>query len=59
VLAPIFARSLGEYFDPAILALISWTDNQEVKAYKAAISGLDDKYDFSTLKFQSFLNRAI
>lgn len=53
----VFARSPGEYVDPAGPQFINWASEREVKAYKTAIKGLEDKFDLSPLKLQSFMNR--
>jgi hypothetical protein len=56
-IVPIFTRFPGEYVDPLAPNFIDWSNDREVKTYKAAVVGLDEKFDLSPSKLHSFLNR--
>jgi hypothetical protein len=56
-LAPIFSRFLGEYINPNAPDFIDWSNERELKTYKSAITGLEEKFDLSPIKLQSYLSR--
>jgi hypothetical protein len=54
--APVFVRAPGEYVDPNN-QFIDFSLERERKIYKSATTGLEQKFDLSPTKLQSFLNR--
>jgi hypothetical protein len=54
---PIYVRFPGAYIDPNAPNFINFANDREVKAYRSAITGLEEKFDLSPAKLQSFLNR--
>jgi hypothetical protein len=57
IMPPVFVRFPGEYEDPNAPQFIDYSLERERKTYKTAIAGLDEKFDLSPSKLQSFLNR--